>query len=83
MEEAAGRTLSAARPAAVKPLTAFQAFPGPNGHWGIGLCVHLAPGAPIEICGPGFSARTVLAQSEGAFYFVLLESVTGQGRAAC
>jgi hypothetical protein len=79
MEEATGRTIiHAARPAAVKPVTAFQAFPSPNGHWGIGLCVRLAPGARIEICGPGFSARTVLAQSEGAFYFVLLDSVTKQ-----
>lgn len=77
MEEAAGRTFSA-RPSPVRPVTAFQAFPSPNGHWGIGLCVRLAPGAPIEICGPGFSARTVLAQSEGAFYFVLLDSVPKQ-----
>ena len=78
MEEAAGGTLGATRPAAVRPVTAFQAFPSPNGHWGIGLCVRLPPGAPIEICGPGFSARTVLAQSEGAFYFVLLDSVRKQ-----
>ena len=75
MEEAAGRTFGA-RPAPVRPVTAFQAFPSPNGHWGIGLCVRLSPGAPIEICGPGFSERTVLAQSEGAFYFVLLDSVS-------
>jgi hypothetical protein len=82
MEEAASGTIgNAARRAAVRPVTAIQAFPCLNGHWRIGLCVRLAPGARMEICGPGFSPRTVLAQFEGAFYFVLLDSVMNQNRA--
>jgi len=56
-------------------LTAIQAFPGADGRWQTGLCVHLASDADLEICGPGFSSGTVLARSEGAFYFVLRASV--------
>jgi hypothetical protein len=79
MEEAASRTPGAsARRAAVRPVTAIQAFPGADGRWQTGLCVRLPRGAPLEICGPGFSSRTVLAQSEGAFYFVLRASVLSQ-----
>ena len=64
----------------MRPVTAIQAFPGADGRWQVGLCVRLAPGARMEICGPGFSPRTVLARCDGAFYFVLRESVARQGQ---
>ena len=83
MEEAASGTPgTCARRAAVRPIAAFQALPCPDGRWGIGLCVLLAPGARIEIRGPGFSAGTALAHSEGAFYFVLWASVAAKQDAA-
>ena len=76
MEEAASGTIgNAARRAAVRDIAAIQVFPGPGGRWQMGLCVRLALGAPLEICGPGFSSGTVLARSDGAFYFVLRDSV--------
>ncbi len=76
MEETASRTPgAAARRAPVRSVTAIQAFPGADGRWQTGLCVRLPRGAPIEIRGPGFSAGTVLAQLEGAFYFVLRASL--------
>ena len=64
----------------MRPVTAIQAFPGTDGRWQIGLCVRLAPGVRMEIRGPGFSSRTVLAQVEDAFYFVLRDSVGGRNR---
>jgi len=40
-----------------------------------GMCLHLLPGAEVEICGEGFSARTVQVRSDGVYYFVLVSSV--------
>jgi hypothetical protein len=81
MEEAASGTLRhAARRTAVRPVTAIQAFPGADGRWQAGLCVRLAPGSRMEVCGPGFGPRTVRARCDGAFYFVLRERVVMQNR---
>jgi len=81
MEKAASGTPgNAARRTAVTFITAIQAFSGTDGRWQTGLCVRLSSGAPIEICGPGFSSRTVLARSEGSYYFVLRDSVVRHNR---
>ena len=54
---------------------AIRIVPEEYGRSRFGLCMHLPAGARIEICGMGFSERTVQVRSEGFSYFVLLKSV--------
>jgi hypothetical protein len=54
---------------------AIRIVPEEYGRSRFGICMHLPAGARIEICGMGFSKRTVQVRSEGFSYFVLLKSV--------
>jgi hypothetical protein len=59
----------------LKPTAAIQLIREGHGRSGCGLCLHLPRGARIEICGEGFSARTVQVRCDGRSYFVLLSSI--------
>ena len=58
-----------------KDVAAFEIVPDQNGKAQMGTCLQLAKGSPIEICGAGFSERTVRVRSGQNYYFVLMKSV--------
>jgi len=58
-----------------KPTAAIQIIREGHGRSRCGMCLHLPRGAQVEICGEGFSARTVQVRSDDHYYFVLVSSV--------
>jgi hypothetical protein len=61
-----------------RKMAAFEAIREHSGVVRPGLLLHLSAGTSVEICGDGFSDRTVQIRANHSFYFVLLKSVLEQ-----
>jgi hypothetical protein len=62
-----------------KKTAALQVFPQENGHPRLGLFIDLTPGSQLEICGEGFTQKTVQVRVEGRYYYVLRNSILSNG----
>jgi len=58
-----------------KDIAAIQAPSGGCGRPGLGIVLRLPRGLQVEVCGGGFSERTVKIRSKSDFFFVLRRSV--------
>lgn len=58
-----------------KNIAAFKVLSDDNGRSRMGTSSHLPKGSLIEICGAGFSERTVQIKSGDAYYFVLMKAL--------
>ena len=54
-----------------KDIAAIQVVTTDNGRWRMGICLPLAKGSPITVCGRGFSDATIMVRSADACYYVL------------
>lgn len=59
-----------------KDIAAIQALSGGCGRPGLGIVLRLPRGLQVEVCGGGFSERTVKIRSKNDFFFVLRQNIT-------
>jgi len=57
-----------------KDVPAMELVPAENGAR-LGQIALLRKGTPVDICGSGFSERTVKVRSENRFYFIYLQDI--------
>jgi len=57
------------------PISAIQVSTGDDGGERLGLLTQIRPDSGIEVCGPGFNAKTVKVRFHGSLYFVFREDL--------
>ena len=65
-----------------RTISAIQCFEDERGHETLGLLSQIGPGITVERCGAGFNERTVKVRVNGHHYFVFVQDLEAQAKAA-